>query len=158
MKGIWRKVGETAIPVSPRAKAFLAKVKENGVFSDERNPRQHALFFVLCKIVADNTDETIEVVRKRALYQAGYVTTWMEKSGRVHIEPKSIRDMKQKEFDRCFKDCIPIMAGWLGNAPEELQVEAMERFNASVDGDLAERIESYGVDVIRAERAKEIKK
>ncbi len=145
MRGIWRRVGDTAVPVSPRAKAFLAKVKESGVFTDDRNPKQHRLFFVLCKIVADNTDETVEVVRKRALYRAGYVTTWVEKSGRVHIEPKSIRDMKQKEFDRCFKDCIPIMAEWLGNAPEELQAEAMERFNASVEGDLAERIESYNL-------------
>jgi hypothetical protein len=143
MKGIWRKVGDTAVPASPRAKAFLAKVKENGVFSDERNPKQHRLFFVLCKIVSDNTEETVEVIRKRALYQAGYVTTWLEKSGRVHIEPKSIRDMKQKEFDRCFKDCIPIMAEWLGSAPEELQAEAFEKFNNSVDGDLAERMEAY---------------
>ena len=99
MRGIWRKVGDTAVPISPRAKAFLAKVKESGIFTDEKNARQVRLFFVLCKIVADNTDETVEVVRKRALYKAGYVITWVEKSGRVHIEPKSIRDMKQKEFD-----------------------------------------------------------
>ena len=143
MRGIWRRVGDTAVPVSPRAKAFLAKIKESGVFTDEKNARQVRLFFALCKIVADNTDETIEVVRKRALYRAGYVNTWVEKSGRVHIEPKSIRDMKQKEFDRCFKDCIPIMAEWLGSAPDELRDEAMARFNDSVDGDLAERIESY---------------
>jgi hypothetical protein len=143
MRGIWRRVGDTAVPISPLAKSFLARVKENGVFTDARNPLQHRLFFVLCKIVADNTDETVEVVRKRALYKAGYVTTWVEKSGRVHIEPKSIRDMKQKEFDQCFKDCIPIMAEWLGNAPDELRDEAMARFNDSVDGDLAERMESY---------------
>jgi hypothetical protein len=143
MRGIWRRVGDTAVPISPRAKKFLVGIKENGVFTDARNPKQHALFFVLCKIVADNTDETVEVVRKRALYKAGYVTTWVEKSGRVHIEPKSIRDMKQKEFDQCFKDCIPIMAEWLGNAPDELRDEAMARFNDSVDGDLAERMESY---------------
>ena len=35
------------------------------------------------------------------------------------------------------------MAEWLGNAPEELYAEAMERFNDAVDGDLPERIESY---------------
>src|ERR1700726_2693081 len=143
MRGIWRRVGDTAVPVSPRAKAFLSKIKESGTFTDDRNIKQHRLFFVLCKIVADNTDETVEVVRKRALYKAGYVTTWMEKSGRLHIEPKSIRDMKQKEFDQCFRDCIPIMAEWLGNAPDELRDEAMSRFNDSVDGDLAEGLEKY---------------
>lgn len=143
MKGIWRKVGDAAVPLSPRAKAFLSKIKEGGTFSDERNPKQHALFFLLCNLVADNIGETVEVVRKRALYKAGYVTTWVEKSGRMHIEPKSIRDMKHKEFDQCFKDCIPIMAEWLGNAPEELYAEAMARFNNAVDGDLPERIESY---------------
>ena len=129
MRGIWRRIGDTAVPVSPRAKAFLAKVKENGVFTDEKNAKQVRLFFVLCKIVADNTDETVEVARKRALYRAGYVTTWVEKSGRVHIEPKSIRDMKQKEFDRCFKDCIPIMLEWLGSAPDE---PGMRRWRGSM--------------------------
>ncbi len=143
MKGIWRRIGDTAVPISPKAKAFLEKIKDGKTFTDDRNPKQHALFFVLCKIVADNIDETTEVVRKRALYQSGYVTTWIEKSGRLHIEPKSIRDMKHKEFDRCFKDCVPIMAEWLGNAPEELYAEAMERFNNAVDGDLAERLEQY---------------
>ena len=143
MHGIWRRVGDAAVPVSPKAKAFLAKVKDGKTFTDDRNIKQHRLFFVLCKIVADNIDETVEVVRKRALYQTGYVTTWVEKSGRMHIEPKSIRDMKHKEFDQCFKDCIPIMAEWLGNAPEELYAEAMERFNDAVDGDLPERMESY---------------
>lgn len=145
MKGIWRRVGDAAAPVSPRAKLFLAKIVDGKTFSEEKNSKQVALFFVLCHIVADNIGETVEVVRKRALYQAGYVNTWMEKSGRMHIEPKSIRDMRHKEFDQCFRDCIPIMAEWLGNAPEELQAEAMERFNASVEGDLAERIESYNV-------------
>jgi hypothetical protein len=146
MKGIWRRVGETAIPVSPRAKAFLEKIKESGTFTDERNVKQHRLFFVLCQIVATNLDTTVEVIRKRALYKAGYITTWSETRGDktvLHIEPKSIRDMKQKEFDQCFKDCIPIMAEWLGNAPDELRDEAMARFNDSVDGDLAERIETY---------------
>jgi hypothetical protein len=144
VRGIWRKVGDTAVPLSPRARSFLEKIKENGVFSDEKNPRQLGLFWVLCQIVADNLGDTKEGIKNRVLVAAKYIdATWLNKEEIMCVTVKSIAKMKRKEFDQFFKDAVPIMAGWLGTAPEELQAEAMERFNDAVDGGLSERIETY---------------
>jgi hypothetical protein len=141
MKGRWRRDGDVAVPVSYQAKQFLDKIEDGKVFSTERNQRQVALFFVLCDLIADNLGTTKENVKNAALVKAGYVKEWVNIDDKVtKTEPKSIREMSQKEFDGCFKDCIPIMAEWIGVAPEEVQAEVMLRFNEIVDGDLPERM------------------
>src|ERR1700687_3914628 len=111
MRGIWRRVGDTAVPISPRARAFLEKVKENGVFSDEKNQKQFNLFWALCGLVAENLGTTKEAVKNSVMYKAGYIKDlWTDVWGKTHIEIKSLGEMKQKEFDMLFKDSIPIMA------------------------------------------------
>lgn len=138
MRGVWRKqilfdadgaAHEVAVPVGQESTKFLNGIGVGRTFSDHRNKKQEGLFHILCGLVAGSLDTTEENIRHRVIHKAGYYETWIDAFGREHEIPKSIRHMKRDEFNRCFQDCIPILAMWVSVAPKEI----VDRFNELVD-------------------------
>lgn len=135
-KGIWRRVGNTAVPVGEVSFANLHAFKDGQEFIAEtrgaRNPKQLALWWVLCRLVADNdneydTPEKASEGLKRALH---HVDTFLDRDGKLHITTKSINfeSMTQEDFNNLFKAAVNQIAEWLGNSPSDV----MDRFNDMV--------------------------
>lgn len=135
-KGIWRRVGNTAVPVGANSLAYLHAFKDGQEFIAEtkaaRNVKQLRLWWTLCRLVAENdreydTEDKASEGIKRALH---HVETFVDRHGTLHIKPKSIafESMAQEDFDRLFKDAINVIAGWLGSSPTEV----MDHFNSMV--------------------------
>ena len=135
-KGLWVRRGDTAIPADQRSLGFLRSRKEDVPFiadtNGARNPKQLALWWCLCDLVAENDDVYTTQLKasnglKRALH---HVDTFRDRHGKLHIEPKSIafESLSQEEFDQLFKAAVDVIAGWLGNQPSEVT----DRFNYMV--------------------------
>lgn len=132
-KGVWRRVGDVAVPVGDTSREFLSAFKDGGEFIAEthgaRNPKQLNMWWALCGLVADNDDvydtkEKASEGLKRALH---HVDTFLDRDGRLHITTKSIavESLTQEEWYPMFKAAINKVAEWLGNTPKEVQ----DRFN-----------------------------
>ncbi len=132
-KGIWRREGNTAVPVGAASLEFLQSRKDGSEFiadtNGARNPKQLNMWWALCQLVAENdttydTREKASNGLKRALH---HVETFLDRTGKLHIEPKSIafESMTQEEWAPLFKAAIEQVALWLGNSPKEVQ----DRFN-----------------------------
>lgn len=132
-KGIWRREGDTAVPVGADSLEYLQAIKEGAEFVAEthgaRNLKQLKMWWTLCEMVAENhpiitTKTSASDNLKLALH---CIETFLSPDGRLHIKPKSIafESMTQEEFNPLFKLAIDKVAEWLGNTPKEVQ----DRFN-----------------------------
>lgn len=135
MKGTFRRVGMTAVPAGNEAREALMAIRDGAKFMADfrgaRNPEQHELFWTLCTIVGEAVDEPKDNVKRWLLHKLGYVETWFDLDGRMHVETKSIawESMEQAEFNRFFQAAIPLMAEKLDCAPRHV----LDRFNELVD-------------------------
>lgn len=140
-KGVFRRVGDTLVPASEEGTAALRAVPEGKTCMAEirasRSPRQHALFWKLCTMVSEASDQTKENVKRNLLLEMGYADIWLDRKGRMHVEPKSIawESMEQAEFNSFFQAAIRKIAEWLGSAPADVQ----RRFDEMVYGGLPAR-------------------
>lgn len=135
-KGIWERRGDVAVPVGETSREYFFALKEGQQFIAEtrgaRNPKQLALWWCLCKLVAENdatydTSEKASDGLKRALH---HVDTFIDRHGKLHITPKSIafESLSQEEFNALFQAAINVIADWLGSSLRE----TMDRFNEMV--------------------------
>jgi hypothetical protein len=133
-KGIWRRQGNVAVPVGATSMEFLQGVKEGAEFIAEtrgaRNVRQLNMWWALCELVAENDAdyETREKASDGLKLALKHVDTFLDRTGRLHIWPKSIafESLTQEEFDPLFKAAINKVAEWLGNTPKEVQDRFLE--------------------------------
>lgn len=128
-KGLWIRIGNTAVPADERSLRFLQARKEGAPFiadtNGARNAKQLALWWCLCDLVAE-TDNVYDTQLKasnglkRALH---HVDTFLDRNGRLHIEPKSIafESLTQEDFNALFQAALRVIADWLGSAPEDVQ-------------------------------------
>ena len=131
-KGLWRRIGNTAIPADARSLAFLQARKEGVAFvadtNGARNPKQLSLWWCLCALVCEAEDiPTPKQVSNDLKIALGHVDTHVDRMGDVHLIPKSIafESMSQEEFDQLFKAAINVIAGWLSAS----LTDVMDRFN-----------------------------
>jgi hypothetical protein len=131
-KGLWRRVGNTAVPADARSLAFLQARKEGVAFiadtNGARNPKQLALWWSLCNLVCEAEDiPTPEKVSHDLKIALGHVDTHVDRMGDVHLIPKSIafESMGQEDFDQLFKAAIGVISGWLAAS----LTDVMDRFN-----------------------------
>jgi hypothetical protein len=128
-KGVWVRRGNVAVPADTRSLEFLQARKDGSEFiadtSGARNPKHLRLWWSLCHLVAEtdshyDTPNKVHKGLKRALHM---VDAFLDRDGKLHIEEQSIafESMDQETFGRHLKDAINVVAGWLGNAPEEVQ-------------------------------------
>lgn len=132
-KGIWRREGNTAVPVGAASLEFLQAFKEGAEFIAEtrgaRNIKQLRMWWVLCGLLADNHHhyDTKESASDGLKLAIGCVDTLVDHTGKLHFWPKSIavESMSQEDFNPLFKRALDKVAEWLGNSPAEVQ----KRFN-----------------------------
>lgn len=131
-KGLWRRVGNTAVPADARSLAFLQARKEGVAFvadtNGARNPKQLNLWWALCALVCEAEDiPTPEKVSNDLKLALGHVDTHVGRDGTVHLIPKSIafESMSQEDFDVLFKSAIRVISGWLAASLNDV----MERFD-----------------------------
>lgn len=127
-KGIWRREGDTAVPVGADSIEYLRSIKEGAEFIAEthgaRNIRQLRLFWALVDVVSDATDISSKVIKKDLAINLGFTETWMSPStDRLHVEAKSIavESMTQSEFNDFMRRAVEVMAGWIGCEHADLQ-------------------------------------
>lgn len=132
-KSVWRRQGNIAVPVGAVALGHLHAFKDGADFIAEtrgaRNVKQLNMWWTLCQLVAENdrdydTKESASDGLKIALK---HVETFLDRTGKLHIWPKSIafESMTQEDFNPLFKAAVDKVAEWLGNTPKEVQ----DRFN-----------------------------
>jgi hypothetical protein len=108
-KGIWRRQGNVAVPVGATSMEFLQGVKEGAEFIAEtrgaRNVRQLNMWWALCELVAENDAdyETREKASDGLKLALKHVDTFLDRTGRLHIWPKSIafESLTQESSTRC---------------------------------------------------------
>jgi Protein of unknown function (DUF1367) len=129
-KGLWRRVGNTAVPVDDRSLEFLQARKDGVVFvadtNGARNPKQLALWWCLCKLVCEAEDlPSTEKVSDDLKVSLGHADTYVHRDGSEYIKPRSIafESMSQEEFNQLFKGAIRVIADWLGSATHEVQAQ-----------------------------------
>jgi hypothetical protein len=127
-KGLWRRVGNVAVPCDPRSLEFLQARKPGVPFiadtTGARNPKQLALWWCLCKLVCEAEDlPSDEKVSDDLKVSLGHADTYVHRDGSEYIKPRSIafESMNQEDFNALFKGAVRVIAGWLGNAPEDVQ-------------------------------------
>jgi hypothetical protein len=127
-KGLWIRKGNTAIPADARSLDFLQARKDGIAFvadtNGARNPKQLALWWCLCKLVCEAEDlPSTEKVSDDLKVSLGHADTYIHRDGSEYIKPRSIafESMSQEEFGQLFKGAIRVIAGWLGNAPDDVQ-------------------------------------
>jgi hypothetical protein len=134
VRATFRRIGVTAVPLGSRAREALFAIRDGREFMADirgaRNPRQHRLFWALCELCAEAADDTQVSVKKWLMFSLGYVDTWFEPNGRMHLDPKSIayEAMKQAEFNQMFQAAILKIADRLQAAPKDI----INRFNDMV--------------------------
>lgn len=126
-KGLWRRVGNTAVPADARSLAFLQARKEGVAFiadtNGARNPKQLSLWWCLCALVCEAEDiASVEKVSNDLKIALGHVDTHVDRMGDVHLIPKSIalESMSQEEFDQLFKAAINVISGWLSSSLKDV--------------------------------------
>lgn len=133
-KGVWIKDGSRAIPADERSLEFLLSIKGGVPFmantSTARNPRQHSLWWVLCRMVGEQLEKTEYQMSDAALITLGRCRTEITPAGREYVKVESIafESMPQEEFNNLFQATVNLFAGWLGSAPKEV----MDAFNEKV--------------------------
>lgn len=133
-KGVWLRDGSKAIPADERSLEFLQAQQDGVPFIAEthgaRNVKQLRLWWVLCRLVADQLDVLDVTISDDAKTALGYTETRKQRDGSIKIAPKSIafESMPQEDFNNLFKLAVNKMAEWLGSAPREV----MDQFNTMV--------------------------
>jgi hypothetical protein len=136
-KSIWQRNGNTAVPVGqesldalhchPDGKEFIAETR------GARNLNQLRMFWALCQIVAENDPKvsTKDVAKRNILWALNYVSLWIDRSEKAHVETASIafESMTQEEFNPFFQRAIELICSWLGTAPEEIRKKVEEITN-----------------------------
>lgn len=133
-KAIWRRSGNTAIPVGDESLEALHAHKDGAEFiaitKGARNLKQLRMFWALATIVAENDAkiETKEVAKKNMLIALNHVDVWFDRDGGMHIDPQSIafESMTQEVFNPFFKRAIDLVCRWLGTAPADIQKRVAE--------------------------------
>lgn len=127
-KGLWVRKGNTAIPADSRSLGFLQARKEGVAFiadtNGARNAKQLALWWCLCKLVCDTEDlPSDEKVSDDLKVSLGHCDTYIHRNGSEYIKPRSIafESMSQEDFNGLFQGAVRVIAGWLGNAPDDVQ-------------------------------------
>lgn len=134
MKSIWRRIGNTAVPIGDESLEALHAHKDGAEFiaitKGARNLDQLKMFWALCTIVAENDRniETKEIAKKNILTRLGYLDVWFDRDGGMHLDPKSIafESMTQEVFNPFFKRAIDLVCTWIGSAPKEIQDKVNE--------------------------------
>jgi hypothetical protein len=117
MKILLAKTLRGLAPADRTAEDALSKIKLGTTFLCEikraRNPRQHALYWALCTLVADNSDvysdaEQVSFVFKIA---TGHTMPVVGHDGRTYWQPRSIayHAMPQDEFQKFFDRCVDVV-------------------------------------------------
>jgi hypothetical protein len=175
VKGLFQRIGSTIVPASEDGREALYAIQDGARFVIDirasRNCRQHALFWALCQVLADNHDvyDTKEKAKRGLLIATGNVVTWMDHLGILHIDPRSIafENMEQAEFNAFFQLAVAKICEWLGNAPDEIRKRVAEmtdpikgatipnkpeprRYVDSAEGDLQREIDR--IDAIGSQR------
>lgn len=127
-KGLWRRVGNTAVPADARSLRFLQARKEGIAFvadtNGARNPKQLALWWCLCQLVCEAEDlPSDEKLSDDLKITLGHCDTYVHRNGSEYIKPRSIafESMSQEEFNELFQAALRVIAGWLGSAPADIQ-------------------------------------
>lgn len=132
-KGIWRKQGDVAVPVSDVSREYFQALKDGAEFIADtrgaRNIKQLHMWWVLCGLLAENDRDytTKEQASDGLKIALKHVDTFLDRQGKLHIWPKSIafESLAQEEFAPLLKAAINKVADWLGSAPADVQ----KRFN-----------------------------
>jgi hypothetical protein len=133
-KGLWLRDGSRAVPADERSLEFMQSIKDGTLFIADthgaRNPKQLALWWCLCKLLADQMDTPSEKVSDDIKVALGHADTYVNKDGTVYVKPKSIsfESLSQEEFNNLFKAAVNTIARWLESAPSEV----MDAFNTMV--------------------------
>lgn len=128
-KGIWRRVGDVAVPIGDTSRDYFFALKDGADFIAEthgaRNLRQLHMWWTLCQLVAENDAEytTKETASDGLKFALKHVDTLLDRNGVLRIWPKSIafESLTQEAFNPIFKAAIDKVAEWLGNTPKEVQ-------------------------------------
>jgi hypothetical protein len=135
MKGVFRRIGMTLVPTSEEGREALLSIKDGReCMVDTRGARnllQHKLYFALCRLCADATDDDSESVRKWLLHATNNVDVWFDPNGNMHVEAKSMafESMEQAVFNNLFQRSVNLIAERLSVSPKEVR----DRFNDMVD-------------------------
>lgn len=135
-RALFRKTLNGFAPFNDEAEDFAAKCKLGEVVDLKptrvRNEKYHRLFFVILKLVSDNSEPHISP--KAAFHFAkiasgtGEVVT--DSRGEKHFVPGSVSfaKMDQAGFEEFVQSAIPPLVGRFmrGSAPEDVIAEAME--------------------------------
>lgn len=134
-KGLWRRVGNVAVPCDARSLGFLQARKEGVPFvadtNGARNAKQLSLWWLLCQLVCEAEDLPSDVkVSDDLKVSLGHADTYVHRDGSVYVKPRSIafESMTQEDFNALFQGAVRVIAGWLGNAPSDVQA----RFDSMV--------------------------
>lgn len=133
-KGVWIRTGSWAVPADERSLEFLRAQKDGTSFIADtkraRNAKQLALWWCLCKLLADQMDMTDEKVSDDLKVALGHADTYVNRDGTIYIKPKSIafESLPQEEFNSLFKAAVNTIARWLETAPDNV----MAQFNSMV--------------------------
>lgn len=136
-KSVWKRIGNTAIPVGPESIEALQVFPDGKEFIAEthgaRNIKQLRMFWALCEILADNDPKspTKDIAKRNILWALNYVSLWIDRSEKAHVETMSIacESMTQEEFNPFFQRAIELIGEWLGTAPEEIRKRVAEMTN-----------------------------
>jgi len=117
MKGLYKRTTEGLVPADDDAMAEFAKCKLGQlVMADvkrHRYPGQHARYWVLCKLVADNSERypTKERVSYMLKIATGHCEEIPMKDGNIAFIPHSINfaSMDQGEFEAFFERVIQLV-------------------------------------------------
>jgi len=130
-KGIWRRVGDVAVPVGDKSREYFFALKDGTEFIAEtkgaRNLEHLKKFWVLVDIVSDAIDVADDVIKKDVAISLGFTKSWVDHNGRVRVEAASIavESMTQEVFSQFFDRAVNEMASWIGCDQKEL----MQRYN-----------------------------
>lgn len=134
-RSLYRLTLEGWRPFSDDAQAFTSRCKLGDVAelkaTKVRNGKYNSLFFVMLKLISDNSQPHIN--EKAALHFAKLATgtgeTVKDSRGETHFIPSSISfaKMDQAAFDAFVQTAIPMLVGrfMAGTAPQDLINEAM---------------------------------
>lgn len=108
----------------PEGKPFMAETH------GARNPKQHALWWVLCTMVGAALEKTRYEMSDAALITLGRCRTYVTPGGHEYVKVDSIawESMEQEIFNNVFQSAVNVFAGWLGCTSKEV----MDQFNAMV--------------------------
>lgn len=96
----------------------------------ERNLKQHNMYFALCALVADNTDNfnSKDEVDYYIRIKCGLVDFQIICEDKTIVKPKSLQfaKMSQEKFEYFFDKALQVMCNILGTTEKELLTNYME--------------------------------